>query len=208
MSTRVRACSSPRRGAVSGSCTPRPPRSTVMPRPIRRARARWRARSPPTASPSCASSTLPTRTPVRRGSRPSASATSPCTARVSGRTWHSRRCSRRSTPERPSGSSGTGRRRGASPTSPMQLRRRSRRWSVDGTGRSITSAAGRRRSMADAIALAERIAGSELRLERHGPAAGDVRRTRADVSKAAAELDWRPRLLADGAPRTVGVGRC
>ena len=58
---------------------------------------------------------------------------------------------------------------------------------------------GEEASMADAIALAERIAGRELRLERHGPAAGDVRRTRADVSKAAAELDWRPTtMLADG----------
>jgi UDP-glucuronate 4-epimerase len=58
---------------------------------------------------------------------------------------------------------------------------------------------GEEATMADAIVLAERIAGRELRVERHGPAAGDVRRTRADVSKAAAELDWRPTTpLADG----------
>ena len=58
---------------------------------------------------------------------------------------------------------------------------------------------GEEATMADAIELAERIAGRGLRVERHGPAAGDVRRTRADVSKAAAELGWRPTTpLADG----------
>ena len=58
---------------------------------------------------------------------------------------------------------------------------------------------GEEATMADAIALTERIAGRDLRVERHGPAAGDVRRPRADVSKAAAELDWRPTTpLADG----------
>jgi len=51
---------------------------------------------------------------------------------------------------------------------------------------------GEEASMAEAIALAERIAGTSLSVERHGAASGDVRRTRADVSKAERELGWRP----------------
>jgi nucleoside-diphosphate-sugar epimerase len=47
-------------------------------------------------------------------------------------------------------------------------------------------------TMAEAIALAEQISGRRLALERHGAAAGDVRRTGADVSKAATELGWAP----------------
>jgi UDP-glucuronate 4-epimerase len=46
-------------------------------------------------------------------------------------------------------------------------------------------------TMTEAVALAERLAGRELELERHGEAAGDVRRTRADGSKAERELGWR-----------------
>jgi nucleoside-diphosphate-sugar epimerase len=58
---------------------------------------------------------------------------------------------------------------------------------------------GEEASMAAAIALAEEIAGRELAVERHGEAAGDVRRTRADVSKAGRELGWAPTTsLADG----------
>jgi UDP-glucuronate 4-epimerase len=54
-------------------------------------------------------------------------------------------------------------------------------------------------SMTDAIALAETISGKTLALERHGAAAGDVRRTRADVAKAERELGWQPTTaLADG----------
>ena len=63
--------------------------------------------------------------------------------------------------------------------------------------------------MSEAIALAERIAGRELAIERHGAAAGDVRRTRAGRR----EGTRRARLGADDracgrAPRPVGVGRC
>ena len=58
---------------------------------------------------------------------------------------------------------------------------------------------GEEASMSEAIALAERIAGRELAIERHGAAVGDVRRTRADVAKAGAELGWAPTTgLADG----------
>jgi len=51
---------------------------------------------------------------------------------------------------------------------------------------------GEEATMSEAIALAERVAGRELAIERHGPAVGDVRRTRADVAKAGAELGWAP----------------
>jgi nucleoside-diphosphate-sugar epimerase len=58
---------------------------------------------------------------------------------------------------------------------------------------------GEEASVAAAIALAEEIAGRELAVERHGEAAGDVRRTRADVSKAERELGWAPvTSLAEG----------
>ena len=54
-------------------------------------------------------------------------------------------------------------------------------------------------TMAEAIALAEQLSGRTLALERHGAAAGDVRRTRADVAKAERELGWRPTTsLEDG----------
>jgi UDP-glucuronate 4-epimerase len=58
---------------------------------------------------------------------------------------------------------------------------------------------GEESTMADAIMLAEQIAGRKLAVERHGEAAGDVRRTRADVSKASRDLGWGPTTsLADG----------
>ena len=51
----------------------------------------------------------------------------------------------------------------------------------------------------EAIALAEEISGLSLDVERVGAAAGDVRRTKADVAKAAAELGWSPQTaLAEG----------
>jgi nucleoside-diphosphate-sugar epimerase len=51
---------------------------------------------------------------------------------------------------------------------------------------------GEEATMAEAIALAEEISGRAPAVERHGAAAGDVRRTRADVRKAEEELGWRP----------------
>ena len=51
---------------------------------------------------------------------------------------------------------------------------------------------GEEATMSEAIAVAERVAGRELAIERHGAAVGDVRRTRADVAKAGAELGWAP----------------
>jgi UDP-glucuronate 4-epimerase len=54
-------------------------------------------------------------------------------------------------------------------------------------------------TMNEAIALAEKISGRSLDVERLEVAPGDVKRTRADVSKAAADLDWAPETgLHDG----------
>lgn len=47
-------------------------------------------------------------------------------------------------------------------------------------------------TMTEAIALAEELSGRALQIERLDTAAGDVRRTKADVSKASAELLWSP----------------
>jgi UDP-glucuronate 4-epimerase len=51
---------------------------------------------------------------------------------------------------------------------------------------------GEEATMLEAIAVAEDAAGRRLEVEYVDAAAGDVRRTKADVSKAAAALDWRP----------------
>jgi UDP-glucuronate 4-epimerase len=47
-------------------------------------------------------------------------------------------------------------------------------------------------TMNEAIALAETISGQSLDVERVAAATGDVRRTKADVAKADAELGWSP----------------
>ena len=52
-------------------------------------------------------------------------------------------------------------------------------------------------TMSEAIALAERISGRSLEVERVAAAPGDVRRTKADVTKAAAELDWSPQTALE-----------
>ncbi len=57
-------------------------------------------------------------------------------------------------------------------------------------------------TMNEAIALAERISGRSLDVERVEAATGDVRRTRADVAKAAAELGWAPQTALEDGMRT------
>ncbi|HYM57162.1 MAG TPA: NAD-dependent epimerase/dehydratase family protein [Solirubrobacteraceae bacterium] len=49
---------------------------------------------------------------------------------------------------------------------------------------------GEEAAMTDVFALAERISGRTLRIERRNPAVGDVRRTRADGTRASAHLGW------------------
>src|SRR5215208_2811018 len=57
-------------------------------------------------------------------------------------------------------------------------------------------------AMTDVFALAERISGGTLLLERHPAAAGDVRRTRADGTRSFAELGWTPSTpLSEGLAR-------
>jgi len=57
-------------------------------------------------------------------------------------------------------------------------------------------------AMTDVFALAERISGGTLLLERHPTAAGDVRRTRADGTRSFAELGWTPSTpLSEGLAR-------
>ena len=61
---------------------------------------------------------------------------------------------------------------------------------------------GEEASLLDAIAILERISGRALDLSRIDPAKGDVRRTKADVSRIRAALGWEPQVsLADGLAR-------
>ena len=54
-------------------------------------------------------------------------------------------------------------------------------------------------TMNEAIALVEEVSGQHLDVERVEAAAGDVKRTKADVSKAVADLGWAPETaLRDG----------
>jgi UDP-glucuronate 4-epimerase len=57
-------------------------------------------------------------------------------------------------------------------------------------------------TMNEAVGLAERISGRSLDVERVGAAAGDVKRTKADVAKAGADLGWAPRTGLEEGMRT------
>ena len=58
---------------------------------------------------------------------------------------------------------------------------------------------GEEATLREAIETLERIAGRRLDLRAGPPAAGDVRRTSADVSRIRADLGWEPRVgLEDG----------
>jgi UDP-glucuronate 4-epimerase len=59
-------------------------------------------------------------------------------------------------------------------------------------GETYNVGGGEEATMNEAIALAEELSGRTLDVERTAAAAGDVRRTKADVRKAAAELGWAP----------------
>jgi len=52
-------------------------------------------------------------------------------------------------------------------------------------------------TMNEAIALAERVSGRTLDVERVAAATGDVRRTKADVAKAGVELGWSPQTALE-----------
>jgi nucleoside-diphosphate-sugar epimerase len=52
-------------------------------------------------------------------------------------------------------------------------------------------------SLNEVISVAERLTGSRLSVRREPAASGDVRRTAADISRAKAELEWRPKTPLD-----------
>jgi UDP-glucuronate 4-epimerase len=61
---------------------------------------------------------------------------------------------------------------------------------------------GEEASMLDAIAMLEQISGRSLDVRRRDPARGDVRRTRADVTRIGEALGWSPQVaLAHGLER-------
>ena len=67
------------------------------------------------------------------------------------------------------------------------------------TGEVYNIGGGEEATMSEAIALAEELAGRSLPVERHGNAVGDVKRTKADTTKAERELGFEPSTtLADG----------
>jgi UDP-glucuronate 4-epimerase len=67
------------------------------------------------------------------------------------------------------------------------------------TGAMYNIGGGDEATMTDVFALAERISGLTLQIERHDAARGDVRRTKADGTRAAAHLGWVPSTpLAEG----------
>ena len=54
-------------------------------------------------------------------------------------------------------------------------------------------------SLREVVALAEELTGRPLRVRYGAPAAGDVRRTRADTTRIRDDLGWTPRVrLAEG----------
>ncbi len=64
--------------------------------------------------------------------------------------------------------------------------------------------AGGRISIEELAESIKRLAGSDSRIVHAGERAGDVEHTRADVSKAAKELDWKPRIgIEEGLKRFV-----
>ena len=207
-STRARGCSRRRRARACASSTRRRPRSTATPRATRPRRTRSRARSRPTASRSSASSTSPMRMHAddraRRGRRPLLHRLRAAPAARHG--VHAAARGARVAGSR-SGSSATARSRGASPSSPTPSRD-DRRDGARAGGELYNIGGGEEATMREAIALAERIAGREL--DRRAPrrAVGDVKRTRADVSKAESGARLGADDLARGrSPGPVGMGR-
>ncbi len=70
---------------------------------------------------------------------------------------------------------------------------------MDGGAGTYNVGGGDEASFLDVIAMLERISGRALDVRRAPAAAGDVRRTRADVSRIERDLGWRPRVgLEDG----------
>jgi UDP-glucuronate 4-epimerase len=52
-------------------------------------------------------------------------------------------------------------------------------------------------SLNEVISVAERLSGRRLSVRREPAASGDVRRTAADITRAKAELEWRPKTLLE-----------
>jgi nucleoside-diphosphate-sugar epimerase len=66
-------------------------------------------------------------------------------------------------------------------------------------GEAYNVGGGEEATMTAAVALAERLSGRELHVDRQGTVAGDVRRTMADGTKSERDLGWRATTaLEDG----------